>query len=345
MEKEEKIRIAITAGVMGVILLILILYLAITWKKDESGKNKVTDEVTIASTELSTNSESVSANDEDAANKEDRDAANADTAADAATSATSENIQNLNKKESISGNSFYETTVPVLKKDYRGLSFNTMSQLEEMAGYWKDGNQAAIRDLAKLDRFEAMSAKLSGTNDFYYFGDKNSQGKPEGFGVAVYASNQYYFGEWVNGKRQGKGTWYSFYPEYNTYVVKEHMYSGEFADDLPNGEGQEHYDYNQELMNGEDLYLQNAIGNFTAGLYNGEMYIITVDETFSTKEWLGTCKNGEWIQVLNSYKDQAGRTAVLSERENSENHIWMVEKKLTDNGILGMISGGNIKNE
>ena len=56
------------------------------------------------------------------------------------------------------------------------------------------------------------------------------------------------------------------------------MYSGQWADDRPNGKGQEHYDYDPEYMNSVDIYLQNIIGVFSEGLYNGSMYVITVDK-------------------------------------------------------------------
>ena len=246
-------------------------------------------------------------------------------------------------KETVSGNSFYATDKATLKNVYKGLKIDVKSQLEELYTYWSDDNTAAVRDLAHLERFEAMSYQLTGTNDFYYYGETNSDGKPNGTGVAIYGDDQYYYGQWSNGVRSGNGTWISFYPKYSQYVVTEHMYSGQWNNDLPNGQGQEHYDYAYDLMNEADYYLQNAIGEFINGLYNGEMYIITVDKDEKTIEWVGTCKNGSWEQVLYSTVDKNGRAPYLSQREDSERHLYMTMEGAKNNGVRGIIYGGSVK--
>ena len=339
MENNEKIRIAITAGVVAAILLILVLFLAL------SGRNKNDDE------ELSNNiSEYASLGAsgeallEDAISNASNEAADSESSESASFASTVMSYSEYadTKTGSVSGNSFYATKNAVLKDKYKGLAFDVNAQLAEMMGYWADGNTDAVRDLAHLDRFEAMSYKLTGTDNFYYFGDLNQDGLPNGTGIAVYAEDQYYYGQWVNGVRQGNGTWFNFYPSYSDYVVTEHMYSGSFTEDLPGGDGQEHYDYDYAKMNAEDIYLQNAIGSFKDGLYNGDMYIITVDQNGDITEWYGTCEEGTWKQVNNTYKDKKGNTPVLSESEDPDNHVYMSEKAMSDSGITGIISGGTV---
>ena len=346
MNKEEKIKVAITAGVASLILLILVLFLALSGKK-ENDEERMNENITdyAGSNQASTD---VSAGDlgGSAALAESSAESPANSSADSSTSAASVTATSEYKdtaKNSVSGNSFYATNTAVLKDVYKGIKYDTKAQMQEMYTYWADGNTEAVRDLAHLERFEAMSYSLSGSNDFFYYGDTTGDGVPNGTGLAVYAGDQYYFGEWSEGVRSGNGTWFSFYPNYSQYVVKEHMYTGEWAGDLPNGQGQEHYDYVSEFMNNADIYLQNAIGGFKDGYYNGDMYIITVNMNGDTFEWDGTCNSGTWDQVLHAAIDNKGKIPVLSLRENTENHVYMTKEGLKNNGVSGIITGGNIR--
>ncbi|RKM62368.1 hypothetical protein D6855_02825 [Butyrivibrio sp. CB08] len=350
MEREEKIKIAITAGIAAVILLILVLVLALSGKKDNGDDAKLSQNITeyaesgaslpdVGSALTDASAQATSGDESENASEE---------KSEAATEATSDVLTTTKGMDSdiktVSGNSFYPTDTAVLKNVYKNLKIDKEAQIKELYTYWSDDNTSAVRDLAHLERFEAMSYQLSGTNDFYYYGDKNSDGLPNGTGVAVYGNDQYYFGQWVNGKRSGNGTWFSFYPKYySEYVVKEHMYSGQWANDLPCGQGQEHYDYNYEYMNEVDYYLQNAIGEFSDGYYNGEMYVMTVDKYEKSVEWTGKCNNGKWEQVLYSTVDSKGKAPYLSQVLDPERHLYMTMEGASGNGVRGIIYGGNVK--
>jgi hypothetical protein len=95
-------------------------------------------------------------------------------------------------------------------------------------------------------------------------------------------------------------------------------------------------------MNSADLYIQNAIGGFRNGYYDGRMYIITVNNEYKTREWYGDAEFGNWKQVLYTYVDGNGRIAVLDEKDNAENHIWMSKEAASNNGISGIITGGKV---
>ncbi len=358
MERDEKIRVAITSGIVGVILLILVLYLALSGKSKKENSGEVSENAEAAITVDSIEGGSTDIDSSAGGSGEDSlksDKADTDKAAgegkadasidkfDAASLASTTTKKDAPKKKTISGNSLYRTQSAEVRNVYKGLAIDINAQMNEMATYWSQGNMDAVRDLGNLDRFEAMSYKLNGTTDFFYYGDVDGSGVPNGKGLACYANDQYYYGDFANGVRSGEGCWISFYPEYDQNVVKEHMYTGKWLNDLPNGEGQEHFDYDQNYMNDKDIYVQNAIGNFKDGLYNGRMYMITVNGNYETKEWYGDCENGTWKQVVNTSKDQEGRSAVMDEKDNTDNHIWMVQEKMKDNGIHGIITGGKVK--
>lgn len=345
MDKDEKIKVAITAGIAGAILLILVLYLGISSVTHKSADDEQEPQETaaVSSSTVITENE---AKEDAAAEATSGISTAADTASSEAASiaSTTDNkkTSDISPKFTISGNSFYKTDTAVLKNVYKKMAYDVEAQLKEMYGYWNDGNMDAVSDLAHLERFEVMSYSLSGTKDFYYYGDKSESGVPEGKGIALYADDQYYFGEWHNGLRSGQGTWINFYPGYSDYVVEQHQFTGQWLDDLPNGEGQEHYDYDKKRMNEADLYIQNAIGGFRNGYYDGRMYIITVNNEYKTREWYGDAEIGNWKQVLYTYVDGNGRIAVLDEKDNAENHIWMSKEAASNNGISGIITGGKV---
>ena len=340
MSKEEKIKIAITAGIASVILLILVLFLALSGKKnnDEDKMNaSITDYAT--GNQESTDASAIEASIASSASSTEDASDSASTQASVADTSEYKDTD----KNSVSGNSFYATNTAVLKDVYKGIKYDVNSQLKEMFTYWADGNTDAVRDLAHLERFEVMSYSLSGSQDFFYYGETTGDGVPNGTGLAVYANDQYYYGEWSEGVRSGKGTWISFYPSYSQYVVKEHSYTGEWSGDLPNGQGQEHYDYVSEYMNNADIYLQNAIGGFKDGYYNGDMYIIIVNKNDDATEWDGKCNAGTWEQVLYAAVDPKGKIPVLSLQQDSERHIYMTEEGAKGNGVQGIITGGDVR--
>ena len=342
MNKDEKIKIAITAGIAAVILLILVLFLALSGKNkgDEERMNENITDYANSQVSDKAGTEEVNGSSTDASDISSTESS-ADSTAATSSSVTSEYIDTADN--SVSGNSFYATNTAVLKDVYKGIKYDVKSQMQEMYTYWADGNTEAVRDLAHLERFEVMSYSLNGSSDFFYYGDTTGDGLPNGTGLAIYANDQYYFGEWSEGVRSGKGTWISFYPDYSKYVVKEHMYSGEWAGDLPSGQGQEHYDYVYENMNSADIYLQNAIGGFKDGYYNGDMYIITVDKDGNASEWDGTCNAGTWDQVLYAAVDSKGKIPVLSRKDDKERHVYMTEDGARKNGVSGIITGGNVR--
>ena len=348
MDKQEKIKIAITAGIAAVILLILVLVLTLSGGKDNGDDQKLSESIQeyadIAASSASVEDAKLASQEAGSEEAKDDTAAESSSASsDSSTDVLTTTAKMEAAKETVSGNSFYATDKATLKNVYKNIKIDVKAQLKELSQYWAEDNMTAVRDLTHLERFEAMSYQLSGTNDFYYYGETNSDGKPNGTGLAVYGDDQYYYGQWADGVRSGNGTWISFYPKYSQYVVTEHLYTGQWSLDLPSGQGQEHYDYNYEDMNEEDYYLQNAIGNFSNGLYNGEMYIITVDKNEDTIEWNGTCKNGTWEQVLYTTVDSKGKIAYLSEREDSDHHLYMTMEGAKNNGVRGIIYGGNVK--
>ncbi len=224
--------------------------------------------------------------------------------------------------------------------DFTGVSFNPDTHLPEMMSYWEENNVKALNDLAYLKHYRAMSYSLKGSNEFYYYGETNAKGSPNGKGIAVYADNQYYYGEWQNGVRCGKGTWmhYHIYDKVSTmdlYIF--HQYVGMWKDDLPNGEGSEHYDLNTTVMKGNGGYNTNLIGAYLNGMINGDFYLTNLYRDGNVNEWTAKAAEGSWIYCADS-KDKEGRMPVHQDIKDSENYIWLHPSENVNIGVPCLIS-------
>lgn len=231
-------------------------------------------------------------------------------------------------------------TAPVYK-EYTG---EEMEQLEELYYYWNDYQLDAVDDLIRLPRLRtAFTNELTGTNSFYYYGSLNSNGLPEGSGLAVYENNAYYCGEWKNGKRHGKGMWLQIYPDKPSTLngvtgIIEHSYNGQWQNDYPNGEGQEHIGFDYEVMEGE-VVITNVIGNFKDGYYNGELYIMTVNDEEESTDWEAVAKKGVFDYYHERYNG-SGELPVWERMKQTEddddNYFWLDEPENVNWGIFGL---------
>ena len=219
------------------------------------------------------------------------------------------------------------------------------NQLKELYEYWDAYKLDAVADLVRLERMQKVSKELEGKNKFYYYGSVDRLGRPSGKGLAVYEDNTYYFGDWKEGMRHGKGMWLeiAIYTEENqdkNLGLIEHSYNGEWSKDLPNGQGQEHFSYDYDILNDETLddikCISNIIGGFKNGYYHGEMYIMTVDEKGNSKDWAGICQEGTWEPYeIGHTTDSVWESYEEDERGNHQYH-HLLPKENQNYGIMGL---------
>ena len=231
---------------------------------------------------------------------------------------------------------FYTSPVYI---EYTG---EEIEQLEEIYYYWNEYKLDAVDDLIRLPRVRtAFTNELTGTNGFYYYGTLNSDGLPSGSGIAVYENNAYYCGEWKNGKRHGKGMWLQIYPDKPTILngiagVTEHSYNGEWQNDLPNGEGQEHISYDLEVMESDEA-ITNVIGNFKDGYYDSDLYIMLMDENGKTTDWEAVAKKGTFTYYHDRYNAKQKLPVWLKMQDKEEDeYYWISEEENVNWGIFGL---------
>lgn len=225
-------------------------------------------------------------------------------------------------------------------EDESDVSYSKEYILNEALPYFADNNQDAVWDLVHLKRYVKLSEGLENTNQYYYNGDVNSDGKPNGKGLAIYEDNSYYYGDWSNGVRSGEGIWYRFYigkknksNSMGKYMA--HSYTGSWANDLPNGQGAEHYEVDITKLQVRERIMQNVVGNFTDGLYDGELYANTVDYTGNVEEWSGITQKG----VFTLWRDMSAIGECSVWRKNDDHSLCIdIDKSENKNqGITELI--------
>ncbi len=235
----------------------------------------------------------------------------------------------------------YKTAIIVDIEDENDVSYTKEFIMNEMMPYFADNNLDAIWDLAHLKRYVKLSAGLKNTGTYYYQGGVDSDGNPDGIGLAIYENNTYYYGSWSHGLRSGDGRWIRFYideigakPTKKTY--QSHSYSGMWSNDLPNGEGAEHYDVDISQLTSKDRIIQNVVGNFTNGLYDGEMYANTVDYIGNVEEWDGVAHQG----VFDLWRDMSriGECSVWKNKTDSELCLDIDKSENKNQGIRELFS-------
>ena len=233
-----------------------------------------------------------------------------------------------------------KNAIVIDEEDETDVSYSKEYILNEAYPYFEDNNHEAIWDLAHLKRYVKLSSELKGTNKFYYKGDINSAGRPDGQGLAIYEDNSYYYGEWSDGARSGAGRWFRFYigevskrNALGKYI--SHSYAGEWADDLPNGQGAEHFDVDVTKIKGSEEVIQNVVGGFSNGLYDGDMFANTVDYTGLMDEWNGVASNG----VFDLWKDMSsiGECSVWRNKVDEERYLIIDKSENKNQGIRELL--------
>lgn len=229
-----------------------------------------------------------------------------------------------------------KTAVVIDEEDETDVYYGKEYILNEAFPYFAENRHDAIWDLAHLKRYVKLSEELKDTNQYYYKGEVNSNGKPDGKGLAIYEDNSYYYGDWSNGVRSGGGTWFRFYinekSERNAMgKYTSHIYVGEWADDLPNGQGAEHFDVDNSKLEGGERIIQNVVGSFTDGLYDGEMFANTVDYKESVQEWDGIVTNG----VFSLWRDMSA-IGECSVWRNKDDHDLCLDIDKSENKNQGI---------
>lgn len=211
-----------------------------------------------------------------------------------------------------------------------------------LATYWANGDMESVDYLVRMGKYMYLSQLLTDSEDYFYVGDENADGEPDGTGIAVYADNTYYYGEFKDGVREGQGFWYQIFVKDGAYSkvnngIIGHSYNGEWANDLPNGEGQEHLDIDTAYLNGR--IITNVATTFADGYYNGKIIATSLENNEGMTNWTGEARYGTMVVIDGEYvenKDGKAEIRVLENADNANNYYWMLMDENCGQGITGL---------
>lgn len=160
---------------------------------------------------------------------------------------------------------------------------------------------AALDALQESDAGKALVKAAQETGSYIYMPEGGTSGK----GIGFYTFNdcdcdQWYYGDYQEGRREGKGIWYyvSSYTE-DKSLYKE-VYNGDWSADAPNGTGHQVIALGDTVDTDQDFNVEN-------GLFYG---------TYDIKDTLedGTEVNGK-------YELQKGKYVTISDEELEKNNF------------------------
>ncbi len=189
--------------------------------------------------------------------------------------------------------------------------------------------------LVQQQEYQDMIASLQ-RDASYYYGGYGQNGERSGLGTAVYAGNDgayFYYGSWNDGVRNGQGQ--AFHPTPDTPENLYGVFTGEWSNDLPNGEGEERYNVIQselEENTGNDSLIQ---GYYKDGLYDGEIYVEVTWWNQRIESYQGTAQNGVW-NPLGAVED-GGVVIRRNLTDPTSSGSWMDVEGNKDQGVRWLL--------
>lgn len=180
------------------------------------------------------------------------------------------------------------------------------------------------------------------TGDKFLLFDEFSTGNV----LAVYRYGLLYYGEWQNDQREGHGVWYALGD------AEELRFEGEWADNLPQGEGTVVITARKKPQEWGDVYpvRQERTGNFSDGFYDGEFQIHWDMSDGSTRDYTpvyyekgisDACSSEEIVEALVSFGYTESQAEELAEAhvldESSQNKKTIAICKDSEERIFTMV--------
>lgn len=188
---------------------------------------------------------------------------------------------------------------------------NLNQKAEEMKGYNEtmEAAKEAIEadDAAALDKLQesqegqALVELAKETGSYIYL----PEGGDTGTGIGFYTfdgcdCDQWYYGDYKEGKREGEGTWYYASSHTEDKSLYKEVYTGQWSGDAPNGKGHQLVVLGDTVDTDQDFKVKN-------GLFYG---------TYKIKD---TLEDG--TKVSGKYKLKKGKYVTISDEELEANNF------------------------
>ena len=189
---------------------------------------------------------------------------------------------------------------------------------------FEEGNIDKVKEMVREEEFVELSDEIVNKETSYYYGDKGDDGTRNGKGVAAYMDGYYYYGDFANDLREGKGTWIrAVYSE--TSAMGSSIYEGEWLNDMPNGKGTVTTNYYADRVSSGGMTKQIISGSYKDGLENGSMSLS------------GTLKSGGSVRY--SYKASEGIAQKSDNGDSGVSGHYIIAK--SEDGSSNLTSDGS----
>lgn len=181
----------------------------------------------------------------------------------------------------------------ILQIEFRIREMGYGSLLNEAQKLILAENYEQLNVLVQKQEYQDMIASLK-DDESYYLGERDSAGRRSGKGIAVYKGyygEYFYYGLWREDERSGYGQ--AIRPTPDDSAVPYKIFMGEWANDLPNGKGEERRHVIQSEIEAGRFEYSLYQGSYKDGLYDGEIYMELIDSD-GMEYYEGMANNGVW---------------------------------------------------
>lgn len=142
----------------------------------------------------------------------------------------------------------------------------------------------AIKELVRTEEYVDFADEVIGSDDSFYYGGTDTEGKRLGKGIAVYCNGYYYYGDFMDDLRNGQGILIrAIYSESSS--KESFIYDGGWMDDEPNGSGVCTTSFYKDKIISSEFLKQEISGNYSRGKEDGKMELIGTKKGGSTLKY------------------------------------------------------------
>ena len=198
----------------------------------------------------------------------------------------------------------------------RAVEEERMQKLAPLREFFEDKDYDGLKEKLREEDYVAFSEEVIGDNS-YYSGDYDLDGKREGYGLALYENGYYYYGQFHDDVRSGKGILIrASYPENSS--IGSFIYDGEWEDDKPNGEGSATSNYYKDKISASDFATKEITGTYKDGLENGEMTLVGTKRSGEKRTFKYKAADGVAEKSSNDSSGVKGQYIIAQTEDKSE---------------------------
>lgn len=197
-----------------------------------------------------------------------------------------------------------ETAGKAVRDDGKGNLYRPL--MEAVIEAIEADDAQALYNLQNGEEAKALAAAVRNGEHYIYFPKGEESGKGVGFYTFEECScKQWYYGDYRDGKREGKGIWYYVSSSTEDGSLYKEVYNGDWKEDAPNGKGRQITVLGGNVETNKKYKVKN-------GLFYG---------TYHIKDKLedGTVVRGE-------YKLKKGKYVTISDEELEANNFAVPEE-------------------